>query len=96
MVAIDFHIILFHTIEVNGYRQLFGYQHSSKYLLPKNHTGLEQLKIKKMMTELNYPFTAIQVKPLFVCFNTGQFSDFGLFCFHNLSFFLKKASKIHI
>ncbi len=28
MVAIDFHSIVFHTIEVNGYRQLFGYQHS--------------------------------------------------------------------
>ncbi len=33
IVAIHFHIIIFHTIEVNGYRQLFGYQHSSKYLI---------------------------------------------------------------
>ncbi len=30
MAAIDFHSIFFHT---NGYRQLFGYQDSSKYLL---------------------------------------------------------------
>ncbi len=25
--------IFLHTMEVNGYRQLFGYKHSSKYLL---------------------------------------------------------------
>ncbi len=29
MVAIDFQSI-FHTLEVNGYRQLYSYQHSSK------------------------------------------------------------------
>ncbi len=29
-VAIDFHSIEKNTMEVNGYRQLFGYQHSSK------------------------------------------------------------------
>ncbi len=33
IVAIDFHSIFFHTMEVNGYQQLFGNQHSSKYLL---------------------------------------------------------------
>ncbi len=34
MVPIDFHSIFSpHIIEVNGYRQLFGYPHSSKYLL---------------------------------------------------------------
>ncbi len=32
-VATDFHSIFPHTMEVNGYRQLFGYQHSSKYLI---------------------------------------------------------------
>ncbi len=32
-VAIDFHLIFFHTTDVSGYRQLFVYQHSSKYLL---------------------------------------------------------------
>ncbi len=31
MVAIDYHTIFFHTIEVNGYHRWFGYQHSSKY-----------------------------------------------------------------
>ncbi len=34
LVPIGFNsIFLFHTMEVNGYRQLFSYQHSSKYLL---------------------------------------------------------------
>jgi len=32
-VAIDFHSIFFFLLEVNGYRQLSGYQHSIKYLL---------------------------------------------------------------
>ena len=32
-LAIDFHSIFFPTMEVNGFRQLSGYQHSSKYLL---------------------------------------------------------------
>jgi len=31
--AIDFHSMEKNTTEVNGYRQLFDYQHSSKYLL---------------------------------------------------------------
>ncbi len=33
MVAIDFHSIFFHTMDVNGYSQLFGNQLSSEYLL---------------------------------------------------------------
>ncbi len=33
LVATDLWNIFFHTMEVNGYHQLFGYQHSSKYLL---------------------------------------------------------------
>ncbi len=32
-VAIDFHSIEKNTMEINGYHQLFGFQHSSKYLL---------------------------------------------------------------
>ncbi len=33
-VATDFHcFIFFHTTEVNGYRQLFSYSHSLKYIL---------------------------------------------------------------
>ncbi len=32
LVAIDLHRIFSHTIKVNGYRQLFGYQRSSKHL----------------------------------------------------------------
>ncbi len=32
-VAIDFHGMEKNTMEVNGYRQLFAYQLSSKYLL---------------------------------------------------------------
>jgi len=31
-VAIDFHSMEKNTMEINGYRQLFVYQHSSKYL----------------------------------------------------------------
>ncbi len=31
-LAIDFHCV-FHTMAINGYRQQFGYQQSSKYLL---------------------------------------------------------------
>ncbi len=30
-VAIDFHSVEKNTVEVNDYRQLFGWQHSSKY-----------------------------------------------------------------
>ncbi len=33
MVAIDFHSMGKNTMEVNGYQQMFGYQHSSKYLV---------------------------------------------------------------
>jgi len=33
MDPIDFHYILFPTMEVNGCRQLFDYQHYLKYLL---------------------------------------------------------------
>ncbi len=46
-VAIDFHIIFFHNMEVNGYHQLHGYLHSSKYHLLKKKetlTGLEQFE----------------------------------------------------
>ncbi len=32
-VATDFHSFFSPTMEVNGYQQLFGYQHSLKYLL---------------------------------------------------------------
>ncbi len=32
-VAIDFHNIYFYTVEVNGYRQQFGYTSSSNDLL---------------------------------------------------------------
>ncbi len=31
MIPIDFHSMEENTMEVNGYRQLFGYQDSSKY-----------------------------------------------------------------
>ncbi len=31
-VAIDFHSIFYHTMDVNSYRQLFGYLHSSNSL----------------------------------------------------------------
>ncbi len=31
--ATDFHSIFFHIMEVNGYRQLLGYQYSWKYIL---------------------------------------------------------------
>ncbi len=36
-VANDFHCIFVHTMEVNGYRQLFVYQHFSKYLSGLNY-----------------------------------------------------------
>ncbi len=35
-VAIDFHSIFFHTMEVNGYSQLFGCQHSSNIIFVFN------------------------------------------------------------
>jgi len=42
-------IFYFHSMEVNGVHQLFGYRHSSKCTLlcsaeTEIHTGLEQLK----------------------------------------------------
>ncbi len=42
-----------HIMEVSGYRQLSGCQHSSKYLQQKKetHTGLEKLKGEEMMIE---------------------------------------------
>ncbi len=42
-VAIDFHSMEINTIEVNGYRQLFGNQYSSFVYKQRNttHTGLE-------------------------------------------------------
>ncbi len=43
LVAIDFHIMEKNTMEVIGYSQMFGYPHSSKYLLCSEiHTGLVQ------------------------------------------------------
>ncbi len=49
LVAIDFNSVFFHTIEVNGYQQLFGYSHYSKiffYIQQKKetHKGLDQLE----------------------------------------------------
>ncbi len=45
-VAIDFHSMGKNTMEVSGYRQLFGYQHSSKCVQQKKeiHIGLEQVE----------------------------------------------------
>ncbi len=60
MLAIDFHsIFFFHIVEVNGYRQLSGYQHSSKYLLcaqqkQETHKGLEQFMGEKLATEFSF------------------------------------------
>ncbi len=54
-VAIDFHCIEKSTLEVNGYRQLFGYQLPSKCLIlcstEETHTGLEQVGGEQMMTD---------------------------------------------
>ncbi len=33
LVAINFHSLFFHTMEVNGYQQMFGYTHCSKKLI---------------------------------------------------------------
>ncbi len=41
-VAIGFHTIFPHTMEVNGDQQLFGYPHSSEYQTEEIHTGLAQ------------------------------------------------------
>ncbi len=44
-VAIDFHSISSHILQVSGYQQLSGYQHSSNIFLcsiREIHTGLEQ------------------------------------------------------
>jgi len=45
-------ILFFPTIIVNGYRQLFDYQHSSKCLLFQ--TGLEQLKGEQVITNFSF------------------------------------------
>jgi len=48
--TIDFHSIFFSTMEVNGAKQLFGSNRSSKYLpfcsAEETHTGLQQLEGK--------------------------------------------------
>ncbi len=45
-------------MEVNGYRQLLGYQHSSKYLLlcsaEERNTGLKKVEGDSMIT--GFPF----------------------------------------
>jgi len=40
--TIDFHSIFFPTMEVNGAKQPFGSNHSSKYQNKEPHTGLQQ------------------------------------------------------
>ncbi len=52
MVAIDYYSIFFRTVEVNGYRQLFDYQHCSKYIFLVNSYRFVQLEGEQMMTEL--------------------------------------------
>ncbi len=56
LTAIDFHSISFHAIEVNGYRQLFGYQNVIFCVQQKKetHTGLERLEGELMRTELTF------------------------------------------
>ncbi len=46
-VPIDFHIIFFHAMEVNGYRQLFGYQHSSNDFLLCSTEEWNKLRLSK-------------------------------------------------
>jgi len=43
LVPIDFHCIFFHTMEVNGDQQLFGYQHSSKNVVFNKRQNLMQV-----------------------------------------------------
>ncbi len=66
-VAIDFHCILFHTLEVNGY-QLFGYQYSSKYIFVFNRTKKNSYRFgttwrwvkswQDFLFWVNYPFNS--------------------------------------
>ncbi len=52
MVAIDSIIYFFlHTMEVNGYRQLFGYQHASKYLLLFSKETVNSYKLEQLESE---------------------------------------------
>jgi len=60
-IFILLHTFIFHTMEVNGAHQLFGYPYSSKYLLlclaeqkKEIHTGLEHLEGEQMMTEFSF------------------------------------------
>ncbi len=62
-VAIDFHIIFLHTMEVNGYRQLFGYQQFFKVSLCSTEESMRvwnSLRVSKWWQNFrlweNYPF----------------------------------------
>lgn len=62
-VAIDFHSIFFHSLEVGGYRQLSGYTHLSKYIFcvqQKRETGLKQHEGELMICPFS-PVTSGQV-----------------------------------
>ncbi len=53
-------MVVFHSMEVNGYRQLFGYQHCSKYqkAVERNVKTMEQLDGKYIYFHIrvNNPF----------------------------------------
>ncbi len=63
---IDFHMMEKNTMEVNGYRQLFGYQCSANWIILhsvdeiKTPTGWNKRRVSKWWTDfhfwINYPF----------------------------------------
>ncbi len=59
MVPIDFHSIFSILWKPKRVHQLFGYQHSSKYILlcstaERSYTGFEQNEGEKIMTEFSF------------------------------------------
>ncbi len=61
MIAIDFHCIYFHTMEVNSYQQLFGSQQQKE-----TDTGWEQ-KCKCQNFWMNYHFKQYNYLITFSC-----------------------------
>ncbi len=75
MVIIDSHAMEKNAMEVNGYRQLFGYQHFQKFFFlqqkKETHTCLDQHEGEKMMTEFTFPLN-VWIKPELISYFTKK------------------------
>ncbi len=86
-VATDFHSIFPHTMEVNGYRQLFGYQHSSKYLILCSAAEKDSYRfattwgwVNDVHFWVNYPFKDISRHLLKSCGRPPRVAHWGSWC----------------